>query len=85
MTLAVEKKINQLMGYIRQLTLTAVSDIQERMLMDLTSKLREAIDNLQITWSNKRDKIMHSYLDQVRGSVQETIATGEAALRRAER
>ena len=76
MTLAVEKKINQLMGYIRQLTPTAVSDIQERMLMDITNKLQEAIDNLQITWSNKRDEVPLPNHDQVCAMVQETIATG---------
>ena len=81
MTLAVEKKINQLMGYIRQLAPTTVGEMQERMLMDLTSKLREAIDHQQLTWMNKRDKILQPHLS----SVAETIATGEAALRKAER
>ena len=59
--------------------------MQEQMLMDLTSGLREAIDNLQITWSNKKDEILQPHLDQVCSSVQETIATGEAALRKEER
>ena len=59
--------------------------MQEQMLMDLTSGLREAIDNLQITWSNKKDEILQPHLDQVGSSVQETIATVEAALRKEER
>ena len=85
MMLAVEKKINQLMGYVRQLAPPAVGEMQERMLMDLTSGLREAIDNLQITWSNMKDEILQPHLDQVCSSVQETIATGEAAMRKKER
>ena len=53
--------------------------------MDLTNKLREAIDNLQITWSNKRDEVPLPNHDQVCAMVQETIATEEAALRGAVR
>ena len=53
MTLAVEKKITQLLGYVQQLSQPTVGEMQERMLMDLTSQLREALDNLQLTWMNK--------------------------------
>ena len=73
------------MGYVRQLSPPAVGEMQERMLMDLTSKLREAIDHLQLTWMNKRDKVLEPHFDEVSSSVAETIATGEAALPKAKK
>ena len=79
-TLAVEKKINQLGTYLKQLDPTAVSNIQERMLMVLTNKLQEVIDNLQSTWWNKRDKVTLANHNRVCTMVQETITNGEDAL-----
>ena len=84
MTLAVEKKVSQLIGYVWQLSPHAVGEMQERMLMDLTSKLREAIDHLQLRWTDKREEILVPHFEGVRGSVAKTNATGEAALRKAE-
>ena len=53
--------------------------------MDLTGKLRESIDHLQLTWLNKRDEVLQPNLNEVSKSVAETIATGEATLHKAER
>ena len=71
MTLGVKKNITQLLGYLRQLTLSAIGEMQEWMLMDLTGQQRESIDHLQLMWLSE--------------SVARTFSTGEAALRKAER
>ena len=49
MALGVEKKITQLLNYIRPLSPTAVGEMQERMLMDLTNQLQNSIDHIQLT------------------------------------
>ena len=48
MSLGVEKKITQLLNYIRPLSPTAVGEMQERMLMDLTNQLQKSIDHIQL-------------------------------------
>ena len=53
MALSVEKKITQLLNYVRPLSPTAVGEMQEWMLMDLTRQLQESIDHLQLTWLEK--------------------------------
>ena len=85
MALGVEKKITQLLNYVRPLSPTAVGEIQEQMLMDLTRQLQESIDHLQLTWLEKRDQIQPPNFDRVSTFVRSTIATGEAALRKAKR
>ena len=85
MALSVEKKITQLLNYVRALSPTAVSEMQERMLMDLTRQLQESIDHLQLTWLEKRDKIQPPNFDRVSTFMRSTVATGEAALRKAKR
>ena len=85
MALGVEKKITQLLNYVRPLSPTAVGEMQERMLMDLTRQLQESIDHLQLTWLEKRDKIQPLSLDRVSTFVRSTVPTGEAALRNTER
>ena len=85
MTLGVKKKITQLLNYVRPLSPTAVGEMQERMLMDLTHQLQESIDHLQLTWLEKRDEVLQPNLDTVSNSMASTVATGEAALRKAER
>ena len=85
MNLAVEKKVQQLLNYIQKLTQPAIGEMQARMLVDLSGTLRRAIDNLQCTWAIKRDELHRQDLDMVSQSVSETISTGEAALRKAEK
>ena len=58
--------------------------MQERMPMDLTRHLQESIDHLQLTWLEKRDEIQPLSLDRVSAFVRSTVATGEAALHKAE-
>ena len=53
MTLGVEGRISQLLNYIRPLSSTAVGEMQERMIMDITRQLRESIDHCQLTWLEK--------------------------------
>ena len=79
MTLGVEKKITQLLNYVRPLSPSAVSEMQERMLMDLTRQLRESIDHLQLTWLEKRDEVLPPNLDTVSNSVASTVTTVEVA------
>ena len=71
MTLGVKKNITQLLGYLRQLTPSAIGEMQEWMLMDLTGQQRESIDHLQLMWLSE--------------SVARTFSTGEAALHKAKR
>ena len=85
MNLAVEKKVQQLLNYIQKLTQPTIGEMQARMLVDISGTLRGAIDNLQCTWAIKRDELHRQDLDMVSQSVSETISTGEAALRKAER
>ena len=85
MTLGIIKKITQLLNYVRPLSPTAVVEMQEQMLMDLTRQLRESIDHLQLTWLEKRDEVLLPSLEKVSTSVASTIATGEVALRKAAR
>ena len=85
MTLGIEKKINQLLNYVRPLSPTAVGEMQERMLMDLTRQLRESIDHLQLMWFEKRDEVHLLSLERVSQAKALTIARGEATLRKAER
>ena len=51
------------MNYVRPLSPTAVGEMQERMLMDLTRQLQESIDQLQLTWLEKQDKVLLPSLD----------------------
>ena len=53
MTLGVEKKITQLLNYVGPLSPTAIGELQERMLMDLTRQLQKSIDHLQLRWLEK--------------------------------
>ena len=85
MTFGVERRISQLINYIRPLDATTVGEMQERMLMDFTRNLREAIDNCQLAWLNKRDEIHPISTEKVRRLVDSTVNTGEAALRKAKR
>ena len=63
MTLGIIKKITQLLNYVRPLSPTAVVEMQEQMLMDLTRQLRESIDQLQLTWLEKQDEVLLPSLD----------------------
>ena len=56
MALGIEKKITQLLNYVRPLSPTPVGKMQERMLMDLTHQLQASIDPMQLTWLEKQDK-----------------------------
>ena len=85
MALGVEKKITQLLNYVRPLSPTAVGEMQERMLMDLTHQLQASIDPMQLTWLEKQDKPQPPNFDRVSTFVRNTIATKEAALQKAER
>ena len=85
MALGVEKKITQLLNYIRPLSPTVVGEMQERMLMDLTNQLQKSIDHIQLTWLEKRDKVPQSHFKRVNTFLRDILATGEAALRKAER
>ena len=57
MTLGVKKNITQLLGYLRQLTPSAIGEMQEWMLMDLTGQQRESIDHLQFMCSFEKSKL----------------------------
>ena len=85
MALGVEKKITQLLNYIRPLSPTTVGEMQERMLMDLTHQLQASIDHMQLTWLEKWDELQPPNFERVSTFVWNTIATGEAASRKAER
>ena len=52
---------------------------------DFTRNLREAIDNCQLAWLDKRDEVHLISTEKVRRLVDSTVNTGEAALRKAER
>ena len=84
MALGVEKKITQLLNYIRPLSPTAVGEMQERMLMDLTNQLQNSIDHIQLTWLEKRDELQPPNFERVKTVLRNAIATGEAAFRKAE-
>ena len=84
MALGVEKKITQLLNYIRPLSPTAVGEMQERMLMDLTNQLQNSIDHIQLTWLEKRDEVPQPHFKRVNTFLRDVLATGEAALRKAE-
>ena len=85
MALGVEKKITQLLNYIRLLSPTAVGEMQKRMLMDLTNQLQNSIDHIHLTWLEKRDEVPQPHFERVNTFLKEVLATGEAALRKAER
>ena len=85
MTLGVERRISQLLNYIRPLSPTAVGEMQERMLMNITRQLRESIDHCQLTWLKKRNEVHPLSTEKVRKLVDSTVNTGEAALRKAQR
>ena len=53
--------------------------------MDLTHQLQASIDHMQLMWLEKRDKLQPPNFDRVSRFVRNTIVTGEAALRKAER
>ena len=84
MTFGVERRISQLINYIRSLDAKTVGEMQERMLMDFTRNLREAIDNCQLAWLDKRDEVHPISTDKIRKLVDSTVNTGEAALRKAQ-
>ena len=85
MTFGVERRISQLIIYVRSLDATTVGEMQERMLMDFTRNLREAIDNCQLAWLDKRDEVHLISTDKIRKLMDSTVNTGEAALRKAQR
>ena len=85
MTFGFERSISQLINYVRSLDATTVGEMQERMLMDFTRNLREAIDNCQLAWLDKRDEVHTISTEKVRRLVDSTVNTGEAALRKAKR
>ena len=85
MTLGVERRISQLLNYIRPLSPTAVGEMQERMIMDITRQLRESIDHCQLSWLEKRDEVHPLSTEKIRKLVDSTVNMGEAALRKAER
>ena len=85
MTFGVERRISQLINYVRSLDATTVGEMQERMLMDFTRNLREAIDNCQLAWLDKRDEVHLISTDKIRKLMDSTVNTGEAALRKAQR
>ena len=85
MTFGVERRISQLLNYIRSLDAATVGEMQERMLMDFTRNLREAIDNCQLAWLDKRDEVHLISTDKIRKLMDSTVNTGEAALRKAQR
>ena len=64
---------------------TTVGEMQERMLMDLTNQLQASIDHIQLTWLEKRDELQPPNFERVNTFLRNAIATGEAALRKAER
>ena len=57
MTFGVERRIAQLLNYIRPLDAMLIGEMQERMIMDFTRNLRESIDNCQLAWLDKRDEV----------------------------
>ena len=84
-TFGVERRISQLLNYIRSLVAATVGEMQERILMDFNRNLREAMDNCQLTWLDRRDEIHPISREKIRKLVDSTVHMGEAALRKAER
>ena len=85
MTFGVERRISQLLNYIRSLDVATVGEMQERMLMDFNRNLIEAMDNCQLAWLDRRDEIHPISTEKIRKLVDSTVHMGEAALRKAER
>ena len=79
MALGVEKKITQLLNYVRPLSPTTAGEMQERMLMDLTHQLQASIDPMQLTWLEKQDKPQPPNFDRVSTFVRNTIATKDSS------
>ena len=82
-TLAVEKKINQLGRYIESLEEdghTGINVIQQRMLMTHTDRMRKAVDELEAEWLRVRDDIPQANLNRVHAIVDETVVSGKEAL-----
>ena len=85
MTFGVERRISQLLNYIRSLDAATVGEMQERMLLDFNRNLREAMDDCKLAWLDKRDEIHPISKEKIRKNVDSTVLMGEAALRKAER
>ena len=84
MATGIKKKITKLLNYIRPLSPTAVGKMQERMLMNLTNQLQSSIDHMHLMWLEKRDEVPQPQFERFNTFLHGVLATGEAALQKAE-